>query len=180
MSRIATRQIKLPANVDAFLRGEIIIIKGPKGELESTKLKEVVIKITDRIITTVAKNKKSKFSYAMAGTANSLITSMIKGVTEGYQKTLLISGVGYRAALKGDAISLNLGLSYILEMKIPKGITVNIPIPTRIVISGIDKLQVTQFAAQIRAKRKAEPYKGKGIRYADEEIIRKEGKKVGK
>jgi len=180
MSRIATRKLEIPQNVNVTLKNGIVTVNGPKGELVSPFLKKVDIKIENGFITTHASNPNSKFSYAMSGTANSLIKGMIIGVTQGYKKELEISGVGYRAALKGTTLHLNLGYSHPVVMEIPKGISVHLRKPTRITISGLDKQVVGQFAAQIRNKRKVEPYKGKGIRYIDEYVIRKEGKKVGK
>ena len=180
MSRIATRKLKIPQNVNVIIKNGIVIVSGPKGELASPFLKEVNIKIEDGFVTTKASNSNSKFSYAMSGTANSLIKGMIIGVTQGYKKELEIFGVGYRAALKGTTLHLNLGYSHPVIMEVPKGISIHLPKPTRIIVSGLDKQAIGQFAAQIRNKRKVEPYKGKGIRYTDEYVIRKEGKKVGK
>ena len=175
MSRIGNRIIKVPEGVTVTETDGEVIGKGPKGELKQVMLKDITMKQVDNEITLERKNEAAK---AMHGTMNSLITNMIIGVTKGYEKALEIVGVGYRFNVQGKKLVINAGYSHPVEMMIPEGLTVTAESNTEITVKGIDKVLVGEFAANIRKVRKPEPYKGKGIRYKDEHIRRKEGKKA--
>lgn len=175
MSRIGNRIIKVPEGVTVTEADGEVIVKGPKGELKQVMLKDITMKQVDNEITLERKNEAAK---AMHGTMNSLITNMIIGVTKGYEKALEIVGVGYRFNVQGKKLVINAGYSHPVEMMIPEGLTVTAESNTEITVKGIDKVLVGEFAANIRKVRKPEPYKGKGIRYKDEHIRRKEGKKA--
>lgn len=175
MSRIGNRIIKVPEGVTVTETDGEVIVKGPKGELKQVMLKDITMKQVDNEITLERKNEAAK---AMHGTMNSLITNMIIGVTKGYEKALEIVGVGYRFNVQGNKLVINAGYSHPVEMIIPEGLTVTAESNTEITVKGIDKVLVGEFAANIRKVRKPEPYKGKGIRYKDEHIRRKEGKKA--
>ena len=175
MSRIGNRIIKVPEGVTVTETDGEVIVKGPKGELKQVMLKDITMKQVDNEITLERKNEAAK---AMHGTMNSLITNMIIGVTKGYEKALEIVGVGYRFNVQGNKLVINAGYSHPVEMIIPEGLTVTAESNTEITIKGIDKVLVGEFAANVRKVRKPEPYKGKGIRYKDEHIRRKEGKKA--
>jgi large subunit ribosomal protein L6 len=151
-------------------------VKGPKGALELALVDEVTVKLEKGAIKVDPRND-SKRSRQMWGTARTLVSNLITGVTKGYEERLEINGVGYRAAVQGKQLSLQLGFSHDVNYPIPQGITIATPKPTEIVVSGIDKQLVGQVAAEIRGWRRPEPYKGKGVKYADEYIFRKEGKK---
>lgn len=180
MSRIGNRILAIPAGVEIKVEpGNVVTIKGSKGELKQTFSTLIEIKVEGSNLSTLRKNEE-KHTKQLHGTTNSLIQGMLTGVSEGFVKELEIVGVGYRAALAGDKINLSLGFSHPVEYPIPKGITVEIPKPTQVKISGIDKQLVGEVAANIRAYRRPEPYKGKGVKYKDEHIIRKEGKAAGK
>ncbi len=176
MSRIGKKPVAVPGGVTVTLDGNVVTVKGPKGQLQASlvDLVEVTIDGDQVIVKPINESKPARSAWGMTRT---IIANMVTGVTEGFSKTLLINGVGYRAALQGRDIKLNLGYSHDVVYKVPEGIDVQIPQPTQIIISGIDKQAVGQVAAEIREWRKPEPYKGKGIRYADEYIFRKEGKK---
>lgn len=175
MSRIGKRILTLPENVTLENNNNIITIKGPKGTL-STKINEnITVEIKDQEIKLTCENDEYKKYY---GTANANIKNMIIGVTEGYEKQLEAVGVGYRFTVKGKKLVVSAGYSHPVEVEIPEEITVENPSNTEITIKGIDKIKVGEFAANIRKIRKPEPYKGKGIRYKDEHIIRKVGKKA--
>jgi len=176
MSRIGKKPVDIPSGVEVTLAEGSVSVKGPKGQLEAAIVDLVEVSIEDNqvVVRPINDSKPARSAWGMTRT---IIANMVQGVTEGFSKTLLINGVGYRAALQGRDIKLNLGYSHDVVYKVPEGIDVQIPKPTEIVISGIDKQKVGQVAAEIREWRKPEPYKGKGIRYADEYIFRKEGKK---
>jgi large subunit ribosomal protein L6 len=175
MSRIGNRVLTMPNNVTLEVSGNVVTVKGPKGELSTEINKDISIDIEGTELTISRKNDSVKNFH---GTANANIRNMIIGVTEGFEKKLESIGVGYRFALKGDKIVVTAGYSHPVEMEIPKGITVESPSNTELTVKGIDKSVVGEFAANIRKIRQPEPYKGKGIRYKDETIIRKEGKKA--
>ncbi|WP_338983332.1 50S ribosomal protein L6 [Spiroplasma endosymbiont of Othius punctulatus] len=180
MSRIGNRVLKIPAGVEARIEeNNTVIIKGPKGELKQSFSPLISIAIEEGGISTKRSNE-IKHTKQLHGTTNSLISGMLVGVSVGYKIELDIVGVGYRAALAGDKINLSLGYSHPVAYQIPKGVTVEIPKPIKIIVTGIDKQLVGQVCANIRAYKKPEPYKGKGIKYSDEKIIRKEGKSAGK
>ncbi len=175
MSRLSKKPIEIPANITVSREGDIITVKGPKGEISRPFRDEIVIEITDKEMA-VAHKKETMFTKALVGTYASHLRNMIKGVTEGFEKKLIIEGVGFKAALNGKTLEMALGFSHPVHMVIPEGITAVVE-KNAIAISGIDKELVGSFSASIRAKKKPEPYKGKGIRYHDEIIRRKEGKK---
>lgn len=175
MSRIGKRIIVIPEGVTVTEDNNVVVVKGPKGELKQEMLKDISMKQENNEITLERKNDAAK---AMHGTMNSLISNMIIGVTKGYEKSLEIVGVGYRFNVQGKKLVINAGYSHPVELEIPAGLTVEAISNTEIKVSGIDKVLVGEFSANIRKVRKPEPYKGKGIRYKDEHIIRKEGKKA--
>tara|TARA_B100000282_G_scaffold289946_1_gene260302 strand:- start:1270 stop:1806 length:537 start_codon:yes stop_codon:yes gene_type:complete len=177
MSRIGKEPINFSANVDVSLNGNKINIKGSKGESFYITPDCIRVEVKDNQIV-VSREDDKKFSKAMFGTVRSLINNMIVGVTEGYKKNLIIEGVGYKAQLKGNEIVLSLGFSHDIVYKIPDGITINVDSGTNISVEGIDKQLVGQVAARIRDYSPVEPYKGKGVRYANEQVRRKEGKAV--
>ena len=179
MSRIGKRILEVPENVNVTLSGNTITIKGPLGELSKTFPDNVAIKFEDNKITVSRKNE-AKFSKQMHGTTNSLISSMLLGVTKGFKKELKIVGVGYRASMQGNSITVNAGYSHPITLEIPQDIKIELPKPIQIVVSGINKESVGEFAANIRKIRKPNVYSGKGIMYVDEHIMRKEGKTAGK
>ena len=176
MSRIGKKPIPVPAGVTVNLNGQNVAVKGPKGELKALLVEDVLAKLEAGSIK-VDPRDQSKFARSCWGMSRTMIANMIKGVTEGYSKSLEINGVGYRAAVQGKALQLNLGYSHDVAYPIPEGIEIKTPKPTEIVISGIDKQRVGQVAAEIREYRQPEPYKGKGVKYSTERIFRKEGKK---
>lgn len=176
MSRIAKAPVAIPAGVEVTLAESKIAIKGGKGTLEMDIHPSVEIKQEEGNIVFAPKNA-DKSAMAMAGTFRSLVNNMVVGVTQGYQKKLILQGVGYRAKSSGKVVNLSLGFSHPVDYELPEGITAEVPSQTEIVISGVDKQQVGQVAAEIRGYRPPEPYKGKGVRYADENVRRKEAKK---
>lgn len=176
MSRVAKAPVAIPAGVTITLSGQDIKVKGPIGELSRTIHSFVAISQEENnIITTIACDHKQ--AWAQAGTARSLISNMIEGVSKGFEKKLVLQGVGYRAKAAGKSLDLSLGFSHPIKHAIPDGITVETPSQTEITLKGADKQEVGQTAANIRAYRKPEPYKGKGVRYVDEYVRRKEAKK---
>lgn len=176
MSRVAKAPVQVPAGVTITLTGQDIKVKGPIGELSRTINSLVAVSYEDNTITTgIANDDKS--AWAQAGTARSLINNMIEGVSKGFEKKLVLNGVGYRAKAAGKSLNLSLGFSHPVDHAIPEGITVETPSQTEITLKGADKQLVGQTAANIREYRKPEPYKGKGIRYLDENVRRKEAKK---
>ena len=176
MSRIGKKAVPVPAGVTAQVNGQLVSVKGPKGELKVVLNDQVLAKLESGGIKVDPKDK-SKLARSSWGMSRTLVANLVTGVTVGYSKSLEITGVGYRAALNGKALQLNLGYSHDVSYAIPAGIEIKVPKPTEIVISGIDKQRVGQVAAEIRDYRGPEPYKGKGVKYAGEQIFRKEGKK---
>jgi large subunit ribosomal protein L6 len=176
MSRVAKAHVAIPAGVTITLSGQDIKVKGPIGELSHTIHSAVVVSQEEsNIITNIVVDTKG--AWAQAGTVRSLINNMVEGVSKGFERKLLLNGVGYRAKAAGKVLNLSLGFSHPVEHAIPEGITVETPTQTEIILKGADKQLVGQTAANIRAYRKPEPYKGKGIRYSDENVRRKEAKK---
>ena len=175
MSRIGRMPITVPAGVEVKNENNCLTVKGPKGEITRQFNNELTIEIEDGTIT-VKRPSDDKRHRSIHGLTRTLIANMVEGVTNGYSKTLEIEGVGYRATKSGKQVNLNLGFSHPVVLEETDAIKLDVPQPNRIIISGIDKQAVGQFAAEIREKRPPEPYKGKGIRYAGERIIRKEGK----
>ena len=177
MSRIGNRIISIPENVTVSVDGNIVKVVGPKGELSTEVNKNITVTVKDNEITVSRKNDNYKNFH---GTANALINNMIIGVTEGYEKKLESIGVGYRFQVKGNTLVVTAGYSHPVEVNVPAGITIESPSNTELIIKGTDKCKVGEFAANIRKIREPEPYKGKGIRYTDEHVRRKEGKKASK
>lgn len=176
MSRVGQKPVEVPSGVDINIAGNLITAKGKLGELSYEMLDVVSASLDDGKITVKPANQ-SKVARSMWGTARSRIQALVTGVSEGFTKNLEINGVGYRAAVQGKSLSLQLGYSHDVNYPIPEGITIACEKPTSIAISGADKQRVGQVAAEIRAYRPPEPYKGKGVKYAEERILRKEGKK---
>lgn len=176
MSRIANNPVVLPSGVELKVDDGQISAKGGKGSLSINGYAGVEVKVEDGSATFAAKDS-SKKSKAMAGTMRSLVNNMVTGVSQGFEKKLQLNGVGYRAKAAGSTLNLTLGFSHPVDYVLPEGITAETPSQTEIVVKGIDKQQVGQVAADIRAFRPPEPYKGKGVRYADEYVRRKEAKK---
>ena len=174
MSRIGNNPIKLPAKVEVTIAGDEISVKGPLGSLSRRFGPTVSIEQSGDTLTFKAANAEAS---AMHGTMRALVANMVKGVTDGYQKRLTLVGVGYRAQIAGDKLNLSLGFSHPVVHKMPKGVKAEVPVQTEIIVRGVDKQQVGQVAAEIRAYRPPEPYKGKGVRYADERVKIKETKK---
>ena len=180
MSRIGRAPITVPAGVTVTLgEGNTVTVKGPKGTLTQTMHPDMIIKLEGDVIT-VCRPSEEKAHKSLHGLTRSLINNMVVGVTEGYSKELEINGVGYRAAKQGKDLVMNLGYSHQVIMPEIDGITIDVPAPNKVIISGADKQKVGQFAAEVREKRPPEPYKGKGVKYVDEYIRRKEGKAGGK
>ncbi|MCB1791319.1 MAG: 50S ribosomal protein L6 [Gammaproteobacteria bacterium] len=174
MSRIAKAPITLAKGVDVKIDGRHVTVKGGKGTLELDLHPTVAAKVDDGVLTVTPANDSA---WAMAGTMRALLANMVMGVSDGFQKKLQLVGVGYRAQGKGKVLNLSLGFSHPIDYEVPEGVTIETPSQTEIVVSGSDRQRVGQVAAEIRAFRPPEPYKGKGVRYADERIIRKEAKK---
>ena len=175
MSRIGVRPITVPAGVEVKVDGNLVTVKGPKGELTQEIAPEMKVELNDGTLT-VSRPSDERQERSQHGLARTLINNMVVGVTQGFEKKLQLVGVGYKAEKKGDTLVLSLGYSHPVELKDPEGITTECPSQTEIVVKGIDKAFVGNYAADIRAWRKPEPYKGKGIKYVDEVIRRKEGK----
>ena len=175
MSRIGNRKLEIPAGVEVKEENGIVTVKGPKGELTTKLAQGISVKVEGNTLEVLRENDLYK---PMHGTINANIHNMIIGVTKGFTKELEIVGVGYRFQLKGNSIVINAGYSHPVEMQIPNGIKVESPSNTELTITGFNKELVGEFAANVRKVRQPEPYKGKGIRYKDEHIIRKEGKKA--
>jgi len=176
MSRIGKKPVAIPGGVTAAVNGQEVSVKGPKGELKHVLVDQIMAK-TDKDGIEITMREDTKEARAMWGMSRTLVANLVTGVTEGFTKKLEITGVGYRAALQGQALQLQLGYSHDITYPLPDGIQAQCPKPTEILISGIDKQKVGQVAAEIRRFRPPEPYKGKGVRYAGEYILRKEGKK---
>lgn len=176
MSRIGKKPVVIPGGVTAELKDRDLSVKGPKGSLSMTFVEEVNVTLEDNKIS-VQPRDASQRARSMWGMQRTLADNLVKGVSQGFSRTLEITGVGYRAALRGRDVQLQLGFSHEVVYQVPAGIDVTIPEPTKVTISGINKATVGQVAAEIREYRKPEPYKGKGVRYSDEFVYRKEGKK---
>lgn len=176
MSRIANAPISLPGSVEVTLNGQLIKVKGSKGELQWGIHDLVSVNQEDAELK-ISANEGSKQAVALAGTTRALVNNMVTGVTDGFEKKLTIIGVGYRAQAQGQKLNLTLGFSHPVVYDVPEGVKVETPSNTEIVVTGIDKQKVGQVAAEIRAYRKPEPYKGKGVRYSDEYVLRKQAKK---
>jgi large subunit ribosomal protein L6 len=176
MSRIGKKAVPVPAGVTVNINGQSVSVKGPKGELKEVLNEQVLVKMEEGGVKVDPINQ-TKLARSSWGMSRTLVANMVKGVTDGYTKSLEINGVGYRAAVAGKSLQLNLGYSHDVNYAIPEGIEIKTPKPTEIVVSGINKQRVGQVAAEIREWRGPEPYKGKGIKYAGETIFRKEGKK---
>ena len=177
MSRVAKAPITLPSGVDLNISAREVTVKGSKGSLQLALHDSVEVKKDDNGIQVAPKDEASREQWAMAGTFRALINNMVTGVTAGFEKKLQLIGVGYRAQAKGNVLNLSLGFSHPVDYSVPEGVTIATPSQTEIVVSGADKQKVGQVAAEIRAFRPPEPYKGKGVRYADEHVVRKEAKK---
>jgi len=176
MSRIGKKAVAVPSGVTVTIEGQTVTVKGPKGQLAWTVAEEIEVK-QDGGELTLSKRQETQRAQAMWGLSRTLVANMVQGVTQGYEQTLELVGVGYRAAMKGQALSMQLGFSHDVDIPPPAGITFVVPKQTEIKISGIDKQMVGETAARIRRIRPPEPYKGKGVRYQGETVRRKEGKK---
>ena len=176
MSRIGKKPVPIPSGVTANVEGQTVKVKGPKGALQVVLPDDVEVKMDSGSVKVDPRNE-TKRARAMWGTSRTLVSNLVTGVTKGFEKKLEITGVGYRAALQGKNLQISLGYSHEVLYPVPEGITIAAPKPTEIVVTGIDKQKVGQVAAEIRAFRPPEPYKGKGVKYAGEYIFRKEGKK---
>jgi large subunit ribosomal protein L6 len=176
MSRVGKKPVAIPSGVTAVVEGQTIKVKGPKGAMSLVLHGDVEAKV-DKGEVSVDPRTETKRARAMWGTYRSLLANVMEGVTKGFERKLEITGVGYRAALQGKNLQIQLGYSHDIVYPIPEGITIAVPKPTEIVVTGIDGQKVGHVAAEIRAFRKPEPYKGKGVKYAGEYIFRKEGKK---
>jgi large subunit ribosomal protein L6 len=176
MSRVAKNPVAIPVGVEVTLAANEIIVKGPLGTLKQKQNANVKI-VQDGSELKVEKNAESLAANAMSGTMRALLANMVHGVSKGFERKLTLVGVGYRAQAKGDVLNLTLGFSHPVDHKMPLGVKVETPTQTEIVVKGADKQQVGQVAAEIRAYRSPEPYKGKGVRYADEVVVIKETKK---
>ncbi|EPX76878.1 50S ribosomal protein L6 [Litoreibacter arenae] len=176
MSRIGKKPVDLPSGVTASVSGQTIEVKGPKGTRSFKATDDVTLTVEDNVVT-ITPRGSSKRARQQWGMSRTMVANLITGVTDGFKKELELQGVGYRAAMEGKNLKLNLGLSHDVIYEVPEGVTVTSPKATEITVEGIDEQVVGQVAANIRAWRKPEPYKGKGIRYKDEFVFRKEGKK---
>ena len=176
MSRIAKNPITIPAGIEVKVSGSLVSVKGSKGQLEMQLHNSVQIDLSDSTVN-VKWNQSDKKATAQAGTARANIANMVVGVSQGFEKKLNLVGVGYRAQVKGKVLNLSLGFSHPVNFTMPEGIQIEAPSQTEIIVKGIDKQQVGAVSADIRAYRPPEPYKGKGVKYADEHIVRKDAKK---
>ena len=176
MSRVGNSAIAIPSGVTVSQQDGVVVVKGKNGELSAPLNSEVELVVSDDVAT-VKPRRKTKLSQSLWGTMRATINNMVVGVGEGFTRKLEINGVGYRAAMQGNKLVLNLGYSHPVEMAVPAGLTVAVENNTQINISGADKQLLGQFASEIRSKRPPEPFKGKGVKYAGEHIVRKEGKK---
>ena len=176
MSRIGKMPISIPAGVEVTMgEGNLITVKGPKGTLTQKLSEKMTLTREDGVIVVTRPNDE-KENRSLHGLTRTLLSNMVVGVTEGFKKELDVNGVGYRVAKEGNKLNMNIGFSHPVIMEEPEGITIEVPSPNKIIINGTDKQKVCQFAAEVRGKRPPEPYKGKGIKYTDEVIRRKEGK----
>ena len=176
MSRIGKKPVDLPSGVTASVSGQTVEVKGPKGTRTFTATDDVTLTVEDNAVS-VTPRGKSKRARQQWGMSRTQVQNLVTGVTDGFKKELEINGVGYRAQMQGNTLKLNLGYSHDVDFEVPAGVTVTAPKPTIIIVEGNDQQQVGQVAANIREWRKPEPYKGKGIKYVDEYIFRKEGKR---
>lgn len=179
MSRIGRMPIAIPAGVTVKVDDNVVSVKGPKGELSRELPKDMIIEVADGNIN-IKRPSDEKEHRSLHGLTRTLVANMVTGVTQGFSRTLEIAGVGYRASKAGTKLNLTLGFSHPVEVEPPKGITIDVPAPTKIIVSGIDKEAVGALAAKIRSFREPEPYKGKGIKYEGERVRRKVGKAGGK
>ena len=177
MSRIANSPIDLPTGVDAKLDGSALIIKGAKGTLTLSVNPDVTVQKKDKVLTFAANKSKGKQAVAHAGTTRALVNNMVVGVSRGFERKLILNGVGYRAKASGKTLNLVLGFSHDINYDLPEGVTAETPSQTEVVLRCVDKQLLGQVASKIRALRPPEPYKGKGVRYAEEHVRRKEAKK---
>lgn len=177
MSRVAKKPIAIPAGVDVVVDGSMINVKGAKGQMQQSLSDLVTVTQNESKEIVVSVREDSKVSWAMAGTTRAIVNNLVTGVSEGFEKKLQLVGVGYRAQAQGKVLNLTLGFSHPVNYQLPEGVTAETPSQTEILIKGIDKQKVGQVAAEIRAFRPPEPYKGKGVRYSDEHVVRKEAKK---
>ena len=176
MSRVGSSAIPIPADVTMSHEGGVVVVKGKNGELSAPLHSDVELKVADNLAT-LSPRRNTREAKALWGTMRASVSNMVVGVSEGFTRKLEINGVGYRAAMQGNKLVLNLGYSHPVEMDVPRGLSVNVENNTLVTITGADKQLLGQFAAEVRAKRPPEPFKGKGVKYADEYIVRKEGKK---
>jgi large subunit ribosomal protein L6 len=176
MSRVGKKPVPVPSGVTATVDGQMVRVKGAKGELSFVVPEEVSVALEDGAVS-VNPRDESKTARAKWGMARAQVANLVEGVSKGFEKRLEINGVGYRAAVAGKVLKLSLGYSHDIDYEIPAGVTITTPRPTEVVVAGIDKQKVGQTAAEIREYRGPEPYKGKGVKYSDEFIFRKEGKK---
>ena len=176
MSRVGSSAITIPADVTMSHSGGVVVVKGKNGELSAPLHSDVELKVADNLAT-LSPRRNTREAKALWGTMRASVSNMVVGVSEGFTRKLEINGVGYRAAIQGNKLVLNLGYSHPVEMEVPQGLSVNVENNTLVTITGADKQLLGQFAAEVRAKRPPEPFKGKGVKYADEYIVRKEGKK---
>jgi large subunit ribosomal protein L6 len=177
MSRIGRQPIAVPDGVEVQIATDQVTVKGPKGELAQDVVSDMKVELADGTVTVERPTDRGDHR-ALHGLTRSLIFNMVQGVTEGYEKRLEIQGVGYRAQLRGNSLELSLGFSHSISVQAPEGIEFEVPQPTEIIVRGIDKQKVGQVAADIRKRRPPEPYKGKGVRYAGEQVTRKVGKRA--
>jgi len=175
MSRVGSAPIELPAGVEVVVEDHVVSVKGPKGDLSERLDSRITTSVDDGVVT-LTRADEERHTRALHGLSRALVNNMVVGVLEGYQKDLELVGVGYRAALKGNVLELAVGFSHPVTVEAPEGIEFEVPENTKIIVRGIDKQQVGQVAANVRAVRKPEPYKGKGIRYVGEYVRRKAGK----
>ena len=176
MSRVGSSAITIPADVTLSQEGGIVVVKGKNGELRTPLHNDVELSVADNVAT-FSQRRKTREAKALWGTMRASVNNMVIGVSQGFTRKLEINGVGYRATMKGNKLVLSLGFSHPVEMDVPAGLSVNVENNTTVIITGADKQLLGQFASEVRAKRPPEPFKGKGVKYADEYIVRKEGKK---
>ena len=176
MSRVGSSAITIPADVTLSNDDGVIVVKGKNGELSTSLHSDVELSVADNVAT-LKPARDTRQAKALWGTMRSNLNNMVVGVTEGFTRKLEINGVGYRAAMQGNKLVLSLGFSHPVEMEVPAGLSVNVENNTTVIITGADKQLLGQFASEVRGKRPPEPFKGKGVKYADEHIVRKEGKK---
>ena len=177
MSRVAKKPVSIPSGVEVKIDGQLLTVKGSKGQMQHNLHNLVEVAQNDASEVVVGVREESRDAWIMAGTTRALVDNFVTGVSEGFEKKLQLIGVGYRAQAKGKVLNLTLGFSHPVNHDIPEGISIETPSQTEILVKGVDKQKVGQVAAEIRAYRPPEPYKGKGVRYADEHVVRKEAKK---